>query len=126
MIKYLLLLITVFGLSSCTEKDAQYYRYHPKELEQVMKNCPDKAPKQVSCQQLEEIAIHLNSLGRQLQYNPQEFGGAIIKLQETIAQQKAELLKESQNKELQEDLNKNQSDLAQRMAVVRWLESPES
>lgn len=126
MNKYMLLLVLLLGLSACTVKDAEYYRYHPKELEKVMAACPDKEPAHVSCQQIQDIAIHLNSLARKLQYNPQGFGETILKLQETVAKQQAALIKQSADKDLESDLKKNKNDLAEHLVIVRWLESPES
>ncbi|MFA6303335.1 MAG: hypothetical protein WC627_09425 [Legionella sp.] len=126
MNKYLFFVLVIFGLSSCTVKDERYYRSNPRALQAALKLCPEQAPTGLTCQQLEQIAIPLNSLGHQLQYNPQEFGAKILKLQETIAQQKAQLAKNTQDKDLEKQLQENTNDLAERMAVVKWLESPES
>lgn len=126
MNKYLVVTLIVLGLTSCSAKDEQYYRTHPKVLQQAMKDCPNKQPSGLSCQQIEKVAVQMNTLAYQLQYNPQGFGAAILKLQQTIASQQIELTKSNANNELHLDLNKNKKELAERLAVVKWLESPES
>jgi hypothetical protein len=56
----------------------------------------------------------------------QAFGNKILSLQQTIAQQKSELEKNNSNQELKTSLDKNEHDLVEFLAVVKWLESPES
>lgn len=126
MNKYLVVTLIVLGLTSCSAKDEQYYRTHPKVLQQAMKDCPKKQPAGLSCQQIEKIAVQMNTLAYQLQYNPQGFGATILKLQETIASQQTQLTKNKANSEMHVDLEKNKKELAERLAVVKWLESPES
>lgn len=124
MNKRLVITLMALGLASCTVKDESYYRANPRELQQVIKNCPNAHPAQFSCEQAEQLANRMNSLAYQLQYSPQGFGNKILKLQETIAAQQLELAKKP-SPELQQSLTENQKDLADFMAVVKWLESPE-
>lgn len=127
MSKYLVIILITLGLVSCQfKKDEQYYRSHPSELQSALKLCPNKQPDGLSCQQLEAIGKRMNSLAYQLQYNPQEFGNKILALQQVIAKQQMEIQKKTANAELQDSLEKNQNDLAYYLAVVKWLESPES
>lgn len=126
MTRYWLVLIMLLGLCSCTEKNAHYYRSHLKQLEQAMKQCPGQDPEGVTCQQLEEIATEVNGLARKLQYNPQGFGKTILKLQEAIAKQQMDLSQDKKNQELHAKLEQNKKALAEHLAVVRLLESPES
>lgn len=126
MNKYLVLVIVLLGLTACTLKDEHYYQTHPKELQQAMKACPTVQPKGLTCEQITDIAARLNTLAYQLQYNPQGFGSKILAMQQTIANQESELSKDRSNKALQSELAKNQHELADHMAVVKWLESPES
>jgi len=64
-------------------------------------------------------------LAYQLQYNPQGFGHKILALQQTIATQQSELTTNN-SPELKTSLAQNKQDLAYYLAVVKWLESPES
>lgn len=125
MNKYLLIIFIALGLASCNTKNEKYYQTHLKELQQVLKACPNQAPQGLTCQQLEQIGRRMNSLGYELQANPQAFGNKILSLQQTIANQVIELNKNSNNHELQISLAQNQRDLADYLSVVKWLESPE-
>lgn len=126
MNKYLVVILIALGLTSCNVKNEQYYLSKPKELQKALKACPNQVPQGLSCQQLEQIGDRMNRLAYQLQSNPQAFGNKILALQQTIASQQLELKKNSTNKELQATLAQNQHDLVDLLAVVKWLESPES
>ncbi|KGP62864.1 hypothetical protein EP47_05195 [Legionella norrlandica] len=127
MNKYLVIILIALGLVSCQfKKDEQYYRSHPSELQKALKLCPNKQPDELNCQQLEEIGRRMNNLAYQLQRSPQEFGNKILDLQQVIAKQQMEIAKKNTNTELQDSLEKNQEELAYYLAVVKWLESPES
>ena len=125
MNKYLVIILIALGLTSCKTKNEHYYQSHPKELQQALKACPDQAPQGLTCQQLEQVGRRMNSLAYELQANPQAFGNKILSLQQAIATQHMELKKNSNNKELKISLAHNQRDLADYLAVVKWLESPE-
>ena len=122
----LILLLVVFGLISCTKKDDHYYQTHPKELEQVIKNCPAQHPQQVTCDSLQKIAVRLNELAYLVQYSPQGFGTRISTLQEQIVRQEKQLKLEVSNSDLQANLLENKLILEEYLAVVKWLESPAS
>lgn len=124
MNKRLVITLMALGLASCTVKDESYYRTNPRELQQVIKNCPNEHPAQFSCEQAQALGNRLSTLAYQLQFSPQGFGNKILKLQETIATEELELAKKS-NPALQQTLDENKKDLADYMAVVKWLESPE-
>ncbi|HDY2643528.1 TPA: hypothetical protein RQP80_001146 [Legionella pneumophila] len=127
MNKCLVIILITLGLVSCQfKKDESYYRSHPSELQNALKLCPGTQPDGLSCQQLEAIGRRMNSLAYQLQYNPQEFGNKILALQQVIANQQREIQSKKDNAELQDSLKRNQEDLAYYLAVVKWLESPES
>jgi hypothetical protein len=99
---------------------------HPKELQKAIKACPNQQLQGLTCQQIEQISNHMSGLAYELQMNPQAFGNKILALQQTIANQKIELKKNGANQELKKSLEDNQHDLADFLAVVKWLESPES
>lgn len=125
MNKWGILLSALLVLTACTEKNAQYYKRHPKELSQALNRCDSEKKPQTNCQQLEEIAAQLHQLAFQLQQNPQGFGIDILKLQDTISKQQAELQVHPSNPKLQSDILQNQQQLADLLNVVKWLESPE-
>lgn len=126
MNKYMLVILMTLGLTSCTVKDKHYYQNNPKELQKALKACPSQQPQGMTCEQIEEIGKRMNTLAYQLQYNPQNFGGKILSLQQSISEQQAELKKNSNNPQLKATISKNKQDLADYLAVVKWLESPES
>ena len=111
---------------ACWSQDAQYFVEHPKALQQAIAQCPDKAPKLVTCEVLRNIAMKSNGYAYDLRMSPQTFGKTILTLQETIAQQKSDLQKGSQEVDLNTALYNNQQELKERLAIVNWLESPES
>lgn len=119
-------MLMALGLASCTAKNEQYYRSHPKELQQALKACPNQQPEGLSCDGIKKLAGRMNELAYQLQYSPQGFGHKILALQETIAQQEIEYKKTPDAANLKASLDQNKHDLVEYLAVVKWLESPES
>lgn len=116
-------LVAAVGLVSCSVKEEQYYFSHPKEVQQALKSCPAQQPQGISCEQLQQIGERMNNLAYQLQSNPQGFGSKILALQETIAKQEMEPKKASKTNA---SLIQNKHDLESYLAIVKWLESPES
>jgi len=108
-------------MTACAAQNEQYFRVHPKALQEAIAACPAKAPKFVSCDTLREIAIKVNELVYELRMNPQGFGKAILALQEKVA---TEALDNQPTAKLL--LLKDQTELSERLAVVGWLESPVS
>lgn len=126
MNKCLAVSLIILGLTSCTKKDEHYYETHPNDLQQAIKSCPQQQPQGLTCEQLQTIAGHMNSLAYQLQSSPQGFGAKILALQETIAKQQQQLETDLSNADLQASVAQNKRDLAEHLAVVKWLESPAS
>lgn len=123
--KHVAVIAIILGLTACSVKNERYYLSHPQELQKALKVCPTRMSQELNCQQLEQIGNRMNRLAYQLQLNPQAFGNKILILQQVIANQRAEL-KKSLDKELQVSLAQNEHDLVGYLAVVKWLESPES
>lgn len=114
-------------LIGCVAQNEQYYRTHPKILQEAMQNCPARAPsKNVSCIQAEVIAKEIAAQIAQLQDNPQAFGQKILKLQETLDQQTLSLRANPNVSELKIIIDTNKNKLAEYLALVGWLESPEN
>ena len=126
VIKWFILPLISLGLTSCAVKDEQYYRSHPRELQHALKSCSSQKNENSSCDALQRLSERLNALAYQLQYSPQGFGAKILSLQETIAQQEVALKENKITPDLHASLLKNKQDLADYLAVVKWLESPES
>lgn len=124
--KSLVFILLTLGLNSCSAKDEQYYRLHPKELQSAVKTCEQGKTNHLSCQKIEKLAIRMNGLAYQLQINPQGFGQKILLLQQTIASQQKQLSQDTSKSELKENIIQNKKELAELLSVVKWLESPES
>ena len=116
--------LCLLGLSACSPENEQGYSVNPKALQQAMKQCPERAPKRMSCDQLGEVAIHVNALAYKLRMDQQAYGKDILALQETITEQR-KTLEKNPDKALNQRLKQNQKLLQEHLAVVRWLASPE-
>lgn len=114
------------ALAACSTRDEQYYRLNPQALQQAIKDCPNKQPAQISCEQLAAINSSVYELVYQIQINPQEFGKQILSIQQELAKQRIVLKKNPKQPELRKMIEENEPRLAERLAIVRWLESPES
>lgn len=104
--------------SACTKEDSNYYRFNPERLNTALQKCPEKSPKQVSCPELKSIALELNQLAWELQQNPQAFGQKMMALQ-------TEQMRLNESNASSHERDVLQREIAIRLAVIRWLESPE-
>ena len=110
------LMAVSWPLMACTPHDATYFKQNPKALQSAIAECPNKAPKGITCDALHEIAIKVNEWVYELRMNPQGFGDSILSLQQTLAK---DSLTAIQQKKIQDELR-------DRLAIVSWLESPGS
>jgi hypothetical protein len=99
-------------LLSCTTQSfatntAYYYLLHHEALQKAMAQCPKFSPKNISCDELKNISLRANALAYELREDPQAFGNKILKLQQDAS------------------TTENKVQLAERLAIVKWLESPE-
>jgi hypothetical protein len=122
----LFLICLSLALIACGQHNESYYRKNPQALEKDLKKCPLRKPKQLSCEQLVPIAISINELAYQLQTDPQRFGRKILSLQENLTKKKADLLENPNQTELKDDIHQIKQQLVEHLAIVKWLESPES
>lgn len=120
-----MLLIILLGLASCTTKDENYYRAHPKELSSAVEHCADKKSNILTCQQLERLAMSMSQLAYQLQSDPQGFGLKIISLQQQIVEAQEQAKKSGSDLQAEKKLEATQHQLVEMLSVVKWLESPE-
>jgi hypothetical protein len=124
--KKMFLLSFLLILTACAAKDRNYYKLHPKELQKVLAECPNKQSSTVSCNELAAIAVKTRKLAYDLQIDPQGFGKQILSMQETLAKQKESLKLHPEQPDLEKNIKDNQEQLAEYLAIVKWLESPES
>lgn len=117
MLKRWLIMIGIIGLVSChNEKDMAYYKTHPKVLRDEVRMCAGNITEH--CRNLYAIAEKLDMLMIELQRSPEAFGQRIMSIQMDLTH-----AKEMRANAL---INQYKEHLAMRLAVVRWLESPES
>lgn len=114
-----------FAGNTYAARDAYYYSVHPKILQSALQHCSEKQSIDTSCEQLKTIALSVNESAYQLRLDPQAYGKKILLLQQVIAQQESALKNQSNQPELQLTLIENKRQLEQRLAIVKWLESPE-
>jgi chromosome segregation ATPase len=112
-------------LISCSIDSTQYYKSHPKELQEALQKCPTPPSPSISCEQLQQMAVRIDKLAFSLRSNPQEYGLGILSLQEKISQQES-MLQQKDDPALQEQLKHAKEELEARIVVVKWLESPNS
>lgn len=123
---YRFILAASFGLlTACVQKDVQYYWQHPDKLQAVLASCPSVQPQHIDCETLYTIQKTMSMLAIELQRNPQDFGKKIIGLQEHISKVTIQLKKDPDNQSLHNTMMHLKTELDQRLAVARWLESPE-
>lgn len=105
----------IFWASFCSAgSDEWYYRLHPNVLQKELEPCFHSQKNDSHCQDLKRIAERVNALADELRFDPQAYGKKILALQEMVARPLAAA-----------ELNDNQRQLEARLAVVKWLESPE-
>ena len=122
--RILWMIIPLLVNHSAVAQDITFYRLHPVELQTALQQCPVTQPAGVSCEQLNKLAIRTNQFVSELQYNPQIFGQRILSLQETQAKLKMELVDKPGALPLQTAFDENKMQLRERLAIVKWLESP--
>ncbi len=120
------MVLIALGVASCTVKNEQYYRSNPKELQAALTLCANQHAQDAQCSKLQQLGQRMGTLAYQLQSSPQGFGTKILSLQEAIAAQEHAIKGNHLTAEEQNTLAHNKEDLADRLAVVKWLESPAS
>lgn len=121
-----LVFCTVISLfASWAAQSEQFYHSHPKVLQEALSHCSSKAPKAISCKQLQQIAIRMNQLGEALRTNPQAFGEQILSLQSELSLFEQQQLTDKDNPLLAKKIHQTKARLQERLNMVKWLESPE-
>lgn len=123
----------LFAITSCSSaSDEKYYRMHPSKIAAAVKQCQREAPEDAACRRLQSLQQQIMGLAYELQASPQAFGSKILHNQQAIQDTKAKLkqalaVKDQQTvASLNDELKTQQMKNKQYLAVVRWLESPES
>lgn len=121
----ILLIGLVFGHLSFA--DAQiWFGEHPEALQKVIADCPHKQPKNISCKKLQEIGLRLNNFIFKFQTDAQNYGQDILNLQNKIVLEEEELTKSPESDALKLAIEKDKMEVGERLAIVRWLASPEA
>lgn len=108
-------LAIIMLLTGCSKPNSAYYSTHPEALVKAMQLCSNSNNNVKQCNDLRQVALEINAYMNELRNNPQLFGQEIIKLQSKLATSAS--LATSERSALTKELE-------QRMAVVRWLETP--
>jgi hypothetical protein len=125
MMKYLILSLVVACLTACSGHDEHYFLVNPKALNEALEKCPNDHPYNITCTQLDAIAEDVNKLSYALQSNPQEFGQQILLLQTQLADLNAKLRTKMHQPDVEATIKSVTLQLDMRLAIVKWLESPE-
>ncbi len=124
--RYFVLACLVFLLTACASSDnMRYYHLHPKALQVALKNCPQLHPKKTTCAELAHVAREVNFLAYKLQRDPQGFGNSILMAQAKLAQLEADLIRNNTRSDLSMQIVQSKQKIAEYLAVVQWLESPD-
>lgn len=121
--KYIVLATMSLWIVACSAHDENYYLSNPLTLQQALNKCPGQQG-QLSCDQLKILALRVNEFAYQLRMDPQNFGKQILGLQETLAMNNDNFERNPTQSNLKAEINKNKQELKERLAVVKWLESP--
>jgi hypothetical protein len=118
---YTLLLFCGFSLAY----DIDYYKHNPNKIEAALKECKEGSfEREVSCQDLINVASHMNNLAIELQLDPEAYGLKLLKLEEELAKH----VEDNHGLDLKSDailaINKYKQDIDDRLIIVKWLESP--
>jgi hypothetical protein len=122
MINRLILSLVALLIVGCSAEDEHYYRVHPQILQKELKACPNAHPANITCTELKNIAKDINTLAYELQMNPQEFGSKILNLQLALETTPTQATSSSKS----HSINEMRQELDMRLAIVKWLESPEN
>lgn len=125
MKKSVLFMLVVVMCTACSTHDERYYALHPKALQSAMTECPERALGALSCDQLKTIALRINQLAYLLREDQQGYGKKIISLQESRDLQVKHVHDHPNQPELKQTLDETLRHLEERLAVVKWLQSPE-
>lgn len=124
MINYIILMALPLLANSSSVHDETFYSLHPSELQKAIEQCPSAHPIGITCEQLIDSAKRANVLISELHYNPQGFGQNILTLQEELAKLRSSLKTSADQIEIQASIDKNKTQLNERLAIVKWLTSP--
>lgn len=115
----ILIFLSVGFLTGCSERASSYYWQHPQALHDALIKCQTHR-NTATCENLSQIGYSMNILGQELQANPQDYGKILLNLQMELAEKSAQ-----KQENTDESLQSLQQEIEQRLAVIKWLESPE-
>lgn len=115
----ILIFLGIGLLTSCSEKPSTYYWQHPQALRHALIQCQQSRNSPV-CEKLFQIGYSMNILGQELQANPQAYGNTLLNLQMELGKKMAKKQQSTST-----SLESIKQEIQQRLAVIKWLESPE-
>lgn len=124
MIKFILLISLPLLAGVSHANTETYYKVNLNKLQQELSLCPERHPRNVTCEQLAQYARQVNNLADELRSSPQDFGKKILSLQQSQANILAALKQDPDQPDLKQSIHYTKKQLAERIAVVKWLESP--
>ena len=124
MINYFIFILMSLSASTGFAYDKDYYSLNPNALQEAVRACPSIKPKDATCEQVNEIATQMNDLAAELMTSPQAFGQKVLQLQQLIAKETYALKNAPKSSNLYAEVEKHKQSLHERLAVIKWLESP--
>lgn len=103
-------------LTGCKPHDNTYYQIHPQALFSALTHCAGTTSSDLACQNLKKMAQSFQKLALSLERDPHAFGQQIIGLEVHCSSSMLSL----------KEKDTCQETLQRRLAVVKWLESPEN
>jgi hypothetical protein len=121
--KYILLgAITIFA-NICQAQSKSDLSLTPWALQPEIEKCVNAKVNSPECQNIVLIANTINALVLEMQQSPQGYGLSILNLQMRIA----EAMRQNQQTKdpaLDAQIQQEKHELAMRLAIIRWLQSP--
>lgn len=111
--------VSIGLLVGCSERSSSYYWQHPQVLHDALIKCQQNRNTAI-CDKISQIGYSMNILGQELQANPEEYGKTLLNLQMQLAEKSAQDTHTND-----QSLQSLQQEIQQRLAVIKWLESPE-
>lgn len=124
MKKISLYLLLFFCAPNILAHDINWYSQHPEVVQKVIKDCPRKQPKDISCKQLQEIGIQLNELITLFVSDAHDYGQQILDIQQRINSKMQIASLKPEDESLKISILNDKLDMQKRLNIVRWLASP--
>lgn len=123
--KFLYILLFFGSISLAAQVD--YNKLDLKQLKQDLESCPKLEPGSgISCLELREVAQRINDLVVEMQLDRQGFGRLILDEQVQLAKQLELREQHGGTPDLDTKIENLQQNINERLAIIKWLESPKN